>query len=225
MPKSPRDRSAQRSKPPSDELVLAALERALLHRAAPGSPAPTWSILEHLGIARRGSAARHVKSVLRLALQAGRVESSRPHGVEAWQLTSAGRAHLSCLRRKDSMPVLPESPQHHDWRNARAAAAQEVERFERTLGERLDEAARLLAREQAGGSDAWFLLAETIRRDCRRLGSAYHCLYEWREPSDERSDHDDRRGAEDHQLESTERNRRMALRQGRRNIRLWREDG
>jgi hypothetical protein len=225
MPKPPQDPSAQRSKQPSDELVLAALERALLHRAEPGSPAPIWSILEHLCIPRRGAGARHVKSVLRLALQMGRVESSRPHGVEAWQLTRAGRAHLRRLRSADSMPTLPESPQHRDWRNARAAAAQEVERFERRLGEHLDEGTRFLARDRPVSSDEWFLLAEAIRRDCRRLGSAYHCLYEWSEPRDELSDHDSRRDPEDPRLEPAEQNRRIALRQGRRNIRLWREDG
>ena len=74
-------------------------------------------------------------------------------------------------------------------------------------------------------SDAWFELAETLRRAARRVGSAGHCLYEWPEPGDARADLDDRREPEDRCLRPPLRRRRRALRAGRRNIALWRDAG
>jgi hypothetical protein len=211
------------AQPPSGELVLAALERAVRHRGEETRAAPIWAILDHLGLARRGSGARQVRGVLE-SLRTGRlIEPSRLHGGEAWELTASGRRRLGRAQREGTLPTLPESPQHRDWRNARTAAGQEIDRFQRALGERLIEATRLLDRAEEVPSDAWFELAEALQRACRRLGSASHCLYEWSEPHDERADLDTHADPGDQELDPHERDRRRTRRAGRRNVRLWRQ--
>jgi hypothetical protein len=60
------------------------------------------------------------------------------------------------------VPQLPESPRHRTWRNARTAAAQEIERFRRNLRDCLDEAARLLDADPPAHSDAWFELGQHL---------------------------------------------------------------
>ena len=80
-------------------------------------------------------------------------------------------------------PPLPESPQHRDWRNARTTSAHEIDRFGLSLRVRL----KMRCSRSTNGralSDAWFELADALRRGCRRLGSASHCLYEWPEPDE-----------------------------------------
>jgi hypothetical protein len=116
---------------------------------------------------------------------------------------------------------LPESPQHREWRNARALAAQEIEPFRSTLHDTIMEASALL--DDAPGSDAWFELAERLRCAAERLGSAIYCLHEWMEPSDDRADIDDHISPADLALAPRERRRRQARRAGRRNTRLWQD--
>ncbi|HLH13363.1 MAG TPA: hypothetical protein VKV16_01135, partial [Solirubrobacteraceae bacterium] len=110
---------------PTDELVLAAVERAARHDAR-GCPAvPVWTILEHLDVRRRSAVARHVRTRLDALAAAGLLESARRHGVATWALTAAGVRRLRLARRAGRQPVLSESPQHRAWRAARTAAAQE----------------------------------------------------------------------------------------------------
>jgi len=208
---------------PSQELVLAALDRAAHHRGGQARAAPIWAVLEHLAVARRGSGARQVRVVLDALRAAGLIAPSRPHGVEAWELTAAGRRRLRRARAGDALPALPEAPQHREWRNAMAAAGQEIERFERALREGLLAGALMLDRGREVHSDEWFELAEALRGSCRRLGSAVHCLYEWPEPHDDVADLDTRSDPGDEELEPAQRDRRRTLRAGRRNARLWRQ--
>jgi hypothetical protein len=105
--------------PIPDAMILAAIERAALHRGRPGIP--IWMILEHLGLPRR---ARRVRPQIRTLTDAGALATSRTHGVQLWSLTAAGRRQL----RRAGDVVLPESPQHRAWRAARALAEQEIER-------------------------------------------------------------------------------------------------
>lgn len=209
----------------TDALVLAALERAVRHRTADSPAAPIWAILDHLAIARRSADARRVRALLDELTADDRLEISRPHGVEAWTLTSAGQRRLRDARRADSVAPLPESPQHRQWQSARALAAQEIERFAERLRECLAEAMLLLDTDPRAPSDMWFELAEALRNDSWRLGSAVHCLHEWPEPSDESADVDTHTEASDAALEADERHRRRVRRMGRRSVRLWRERG
>jgi hypothetical protein len=207
---------------PSDELVLAAAERAARHqaRATPGVPA--WTILEHLAIPRRSVAARHVRERLQAMSEAGWLERSRRHSVPTWALTAAGLAHLRDRGGADG-PVLPESPQHLAWRAARTVAAQELERFREGVRERLAQAATTLDAKPPPHSDAWLELAEELQRACRRLASASYCLYEWAEPDDAAVDVDAHVEPSDERLDAAERAVRRARRAGRRNTRLWAE--
>ena len=221
------EREKQHEHPPSSPgpsavQVLAATERAERHRAGEALGVPDWAILAHLDVARRSGAARAVRGQLQLLLTDGALERSRRHGREVWALTGSGARQLARARRSEGDPPLPESPQHRSWRNARTAAALELERFRATLRRSLDEAERLLAAEgPPPHSDAWLALAETLRRDARRVGSASHCLYEWCEPDDARADVDDHREPGDCALPERRRAAIRALRVGRRNVLLW----
>jgi hypothetical protein len=220
------DRQAHTERPASasDELVLAAVERASRHQARDTPAVPVWAILEHLALPRRSAAARDVHVQLGALQAAGLLERTRRHGVPTWALSEAGAAHLQVARRAGVLPALPESPQHRAWQNARTAAAQEIGRFRDSAHARLGRAARLLEAERPPRSDAWLELAEELQRACRRLASATYCLYEWAEPEDERADVDGHADPGDDALDADERARRRARRAGRRNIRLW-DDG
>jgi hypothetical protein len=193
-----------------DVTVLAAIDRAERHRGRTG--VPVWLIFEHLGIPRRS---RLVRTQLQPLVQAGVIEQRRAHGVNVFALASNGRRRLQGA----GLVVLPESPQHRAWCNARTLAGQEIERFRESLGDALEEASALL--DDTPGSDVWFELAEELRAAARRLGSATYCLHEWIEPSDDRADIDDHISPGDLSLNPRERQRRQARRAGRRNTRLW----
>jgi hypothetical protein len=206
---------------PSDELVLAAVERAGRHQAHATAAVPVWSVLDHLAVSRRSAAARHVRARLGALAAGGWLERASRHGVPTWELTSSGMRRLRRARGDGGVALLPEAPQHRAWRNARTAAAEELERFRASLREGLRHAELLLDAEPPPHSDAWLELAQELQRACRRLASASHCLYEWSEPDDERPDFDQRSEPGDAELDEDERARRQALRAGRRNLRLW----
>lgn len=207
----------------SRDLLMAALERAVRHRATGSPAAPLWAILDHLALTRRSGAARDVRASLRALREAGLIELSRPHGVQAWELTASGRRRLRRVQLSGSLAPLPEAPQHREWRLARTLAAEEIERFVRGLREGLERAGQLLESDPPAPSDVWLELADALRHDCRRVGSAIYCLYEWAEPSDELPDDDTRSLPGEERLDPSERNRRRARRMGRRNFRLWRD--
>jgi hypothetical protein len=220
----PPDRPPPPAPPPSDELVLAAIERAARHRARDMPAVPIWAIAEHLGVPRRSARARAVRSQLQRMTVAGDLRCARRRGVLTWALTGAGERRLAAARLAGQAQPLPESPQHLAWRQARTAAACEIERFRANLAEGLREALALLDRaDGAAHSDAWLELGERLHRDARRLASASHCLYEWREPHDDRADIDERNEPGDERLDAAARERARARRVGRRNVHLWRE--
>jgi hypothetical protein len=221
MPGQDRHPRTKPAEAPHDELVLAALERAALHRGKVPPAVPVWAILEHLALARRSAAARHVRSRLDALRGGGWLESSRSHGIATWALTGSGQRRLQRTRRTGELPALPESPQHRAWSNARTTAGQEIERFREAVREHLQEAALLLAADRPPRSDDWFELADALQRSCRRLGSASYCRREWPEPEDAHADLDDGVDPGDEALEHSELVRRRALRTGRRNVALW----
>jgi hypothetical protein len=209
--------------------VLAAVARAVLHRADAAQAAPLWSILAHLALARRSGAARSVEQRLAALVDAGELTRLRRRGANVWALTRQGEEHLRQARAQELAP-LPESPQHRAWRTARVAAGEEIEGFRQRLRVLLDDAERQLVSERAGDSDAWLVLGEELQRACRLLASATHCLYEWREPDDAVADIDDRDAPTSHgpstgatEIDPRGLARLRALRAGRRNVRLWHE--
>jgi hypothetical protein len=224
MPDRDRDQR-KKAEPPSEELILAAVERAVRHRKSDALEVPVWAILEHLAVSSRSGEARHVRSRLRLLRAAGALRRGRRHGVPVWTLTPAGRRRLAAAELAGSALSLPESPQHRAWRRARTAAAEEIERFRRDLAEALDESGELLDAEPPAHSDAWFELAERLRRSAWVLASATHCLLEWTEPDDAEADVDDHAEPGDERIAAPERAARRARRSGRRNVTLWRRVG
>jgi hypothetical protein len=207
----------------SDVLVLAAVDRAEGHGGRDTPGVPVWEALKHLDVPRRSKRARHVRARVDALEAAGMLARSRRHGVSVWAVTSAGRRRLARARHASESVHLPESPQHRRWRTARTAAGQEIERFRESLHKDLALAGGLLDAEPPPHSDQWFELAERLQRDCRQLGAASHCLYEWREPGEERADIDDHQEPGDQGLTEDEQAQWLARRSGRRNIRLWRD--
>lgn len=207
----------------SDGLVLAAVARAYRHRTAEGAEVSFWNIIDHLAITKRTKASRDVRAGLQ-ALHSDRlVRSSRRHGIIVWGLTWAGKRRLERELRSTDPPILPESPQHRAWRAARDLAVQEIERFRDALRAVVNDAVELADADPPADSDAWFVLAKRLQRAAWVLGSATHCLHEWREPSDERADIDTQEEPGEEKLPEEERNRRRARRSSRRNTVLWRE--
>lgn len=195
----------------SERLVLAAVRRAALHDGRERGAAPLRAVRAHLAVAPRTRRARELTAQLERLREAGLLVTSRTHGVLAWGLSADGSRLLE-QAEGDRRAELPESPQHRAWRVARATADRELGRFAVGLREDLREAAALLDALSAGAgraphSDAWLGLGPRLLADCRRLGSAWHCLHEWPEPGEESADHDP--SATD------------PLRAGRRNIALW----
>jgi hypothetical protein len=92
-----------------DELVLAAVERAIRHYPNDASAVPPWEVYDHLGVPKRSGAARRVRARLAALEAAGSLVGSRRHGVLLWALTSTGRRRLQRAQRAGNVPELPES--------------------------------------------------------------------------------------------------------------------
>jgi DNA-binding transcriptional ArsR family regulator len=208
---------------PSEGLVLAAVARACLHRSRE-SGVPFFEILDHLAIRKRTNASRDVRAHLDALREAGILRCSREHGVVVWSLTSAGDGRLERELHSADPPSLPESPQHRAWRNAHELAEQEIERFREELRATASGALELVDADPPVRSDVWFTLARDLRSAAWVVGSAIHCLHEWREPTDDRADVDNHQEPGEESLLEEERNARRARRAGRRNTTLWRDE-
>jgi hypothetical protein len=202
----------------SEEMVLAAIERAERHSHTDRSGAAVWTILQHLGLTPRSRGARQARHELQSLHDAGWLERSPRTRTGIWSLTSTGRRRL---RNAKNVPALPESPQHRAWRDARTLAGQEIEQFRDDLRVAVDDAAALLQRDRAAHSDVWFELGGRLGRAAWRVGSATHCLREWQEPDDLYADVDVKREPGDEQLDPDERARLVVRRAGRRNPNQW----
>jgi transcriptional regulator with XRE-family HTH domain len=187
--------------PLADNVILAALARAELHKGNDKPGVLYLALVEHLGLRKGSVTSRRLRPRLAELVAAGLVEEFRRRGYDLLALTHKGK-----LRAEAAEPVgLPESPQHRRWRDGRAAATERIGGFRDELRSALDGAAALLADEDAT-SDAWYALAAALERACKRVGSATHCLREWAEPGDDAADAEEPRLA------------------GRRNYRLWDDD-
>ncbi len=217
MPTSPRRRRAP-SLPP-DELVLAAVERAQRHYVRPGDAVPLSTVSEHLALPWHAGTARRLRPVLDRLIGTGELESVRRHDSSLWELTALGRRHVAKLHREERLDELPESPQHREWRAARASARRRLDGFRRDVTRLVARADQLLAADPQPHSDAWLLLGDDLQRACQRVGTATHCLREWPEPGDSERDTDTCQERGDRRLSRTRRARLRVLRFGRRSAR------
>jgi hypothetical protein len=213
----------RRREDPSDELILAAVQRAQLHGPPARPGVPVSAVRAHLSLAPRSGPGRGLGARLDRLRDEGLLSATRLHGAPVWGLTPAGRRRLHAARRGVDAPLLPESPQHARWRQAQLAAGTELERFASELRAALEQAETMLGElgEGAGAphSDRWLALGRRLQGNCRRLASAWHCLYEWPEPDDARADRDEEPAADGTAPSPALR----ALRAGRRNVTLWEE--
>jgi hypothetical protein len=185
---------------PSKELVLAAIERAELHRikhdddsalyrGKPDRPGVLLAtIKEHLGLGRGGWSTIRLRPTWNELQTAGLIEQSRSNGLIVWKLTGAGQKQLDRARHAGDIGSLPESPQHRHWREARTIASERIGEFGEMLQALLGEAAGLLDAHDPADSDTWHALSQRLQRACNRLESASYCLHEWPEPDDSRPD-------------------------------------
>jgi hypothetical protein len=74
----------ERFHPVSENLVLAACERAQRHDTARGTPVTLRRIGEHLGFVPAVYTAGHLGLLVRGLEQAGALERSRAYGTERW---------------------------------------------------------------------------------------------------------------------------------------------
>jgi hypothetical protein len=207
----------RRFEPVSDELVLAAVERAERHRGREGEGVMMRDIAEHLGFVHGSWTTRRLRPQVEAFIAGGLLARSRRHGVVVWGLTSTGRGRVE---QTSGAVGLPESPQHRVWRHARTLAAERIDGLREQVRSVLEEATGVL---DADGvcSDVWFALAERLGSACWQLGSVTYCLSEWSEPDDAGADVDDRKELGDDKIDPEELGGLRYRRGGRRNVWKW----
>lgn len=172
---------------PSNDLILAAIERAVCHRGR-DEPESLSYIKEHLGLPHNGWTTLQLRPKLEKLEAAGLIEQSRIRSRPVWALTGMGHRRLGIVR--DGL-TLPEAGQHRRWREAQAAASERIAGLRADMRGVLDEAIALLEAERESDSATLYALGERLNTRCRRVASAIYILREWQEPDDSRPDIDD----------------------------------
>jgi hypothetical protein len=177
----------RRAEPVADVQILAAIRRAELHDEQ--DDASRADLAAHLGFVHNSGTTKRLRPQLDGLRAAAQVRDVRRNGLDLLALTAAGRRALE-EAQSAGMVVLPESPQHRKWRHSRAMADDRIDGFRDALRASMAEIGALLDSRQAS-SDAWFALGKRLEAECKRLGSATYCLFEWAEPDDTRADVDE----------------------------------
>jgi hypothetical protein len=176
-----------RVEPVSDAQLLAAIHRAEVHDEQ--DDASRADIAAHLGFVHNSWTTKQLRPQLDALRAAGRIRDVRRNGLDLLALTAVGRRALEKAQGAGAVS-LPESPQHRKWRHSRTMAGDRVDGFREALRASMAEVGALLDAEQTP-SDAWFAFGKRLGAECRRLGSAKYCLFEWAEPDDARADVDE----------------------------------
>jgi DNA-binding PadR family transcriptional regulator len=192
---------------PSEDLVLAAIDRAFRHRTNQRNPGVLLvDVKEHLGLDRSGASTVRLRPTWQNLQTLGLVEQTHQSNRILWRLTDTGHTRLQAARQTSELS-LPESPQHRRWREAHTIASRRIDTLRDELRAALADATRLMDNNPQADSNAWYELGEHVQTASRRLGSATHCLHEWHEPDDATADIDTP----------------PPLRAGRRDYRSWAE--
>lgn len=88
------DGELRRFKPVSDELVLAAIDRAERHRPNERQDVPLWDVAAHLGFVKSGWTTRQLRPQLDALIASGLLAGGRRYGFDVWGLSIVGRSHL-----------------------------------------------------------------------------------------------------------------------------------
>lgn len=182
---------AERWRPPSDALVLTAVDRAHRHRCRDDRDVTLPAIADHLGMPWGPHASRRLRPIVdRLTGERGWLRHSRRRGRDYWALTTAGERRLTRALIEGIADELPESPQHHAWRAAREHAAARIDGLRCELRELMARVDVLLDADPAPAAADWLATARPLRDLAVAVGLASYCLYERGEPDDARADHD-----------------------------------
>lgn len=180
---------------PSDDLLLAALDRAERHLRREGRGVLLGILKDHLDLPRHSGTTVRLRPTLDRLQQAGLIQYRRHNGLKLWTLTASGHARLNEAQQAGTLGSLPESPQHRAWAQARLVATERLPEFRADLRRLLDQADAMLDSETSG-SDAWFELTDRLHEACWRYAAATYITSEWAEPDDAHPDldtHRDRR--------------------------------
>jgi hypothetical protein len=175
---------------PSEDLVLAAIDRAYRHRTNRQNPGVLFvDVKGHLGLDRSGAATLRLRTTWQTLQARSLIEQSRRSNRVQWRLTDAGHRRLQAARRSGQLQ-LPESPQHQRWRHAHTAATERIDTLREDLCAALTDATTMLDADLQADSNTWYELGERVKNASSRLASATHCLNEWHEPNDATADID-----------------------------------
>ncbi len=173
---------------PSDDLLLAALERTERHEQREGKGVLLVHLKDHLGLPHHSGTTRRLHPQLDRLLTSGLIERQREQSRTLWKLTRRGGSRLRRARRTGEL-VLPESPQHRKWATAQLIAEERIEELRGELCRALDQAAAMLETETTT-SEEWLALSPQLKDACWRLAVATYTLSEWVEPDDAHADID-----------------------------------
>jgi hypothetical protein len=173
----------------SDQLLLAALERAERHQRREGQGVLLATLKDHLGLPHHSGTTVRMRPQLDRLQDTGLIQYGRHGGLKLWKLTDRGRGRLKRARRFGETVALPESPQHRKWATARRMAEEQITQLRADLRRTLDQATTMLDTETTT-SDAWFEMIPRLNDACRRVAIATYTLCEWVEPDDSRPDID-----------------------------------
>lgn len=173
----------------SDQLLLAALERAERHQCREGEGVLLITLKDHLGLPHHSGSTRRLQPRLDRLQASGLIERVRQHCLTLWKLTNSGHARLKRTRRTGEL-ALPESPQHRKWATAQLIASERIADLEADLWGTLEEASTMLDEVRTTSSEAWYELIPKLNDACWRLAAAVYILGEWAEPTDEQPDID-----------------------------------
>jgi hypothetical protein len=176
----------RRAEPVSDAQILAAIHRAEVHDEQ--EDASRADLAAHLGFAHNSGTTRRLRPQLDALRAAGQVLDVRRNGLYLLALTAAGRRALEQAQSAGGV-TLPESPQHRKWRHSREIAGDRIDGFREALRASTAEVGVLL--DSQAPSEAWFEFGQRLGAECKRLGSATYCLFEWADPDNAHPDVDE----------------------------------
>lgn len=187
----------------ADLTTLAAVERAERqeHQPPPNDDGVyRRQVAKHLGAEWNPGTTRRLLEQLESLESDGFVALGKtPADRSKVKLTPQGQNRLQRARREkvaDALPemLLPESPQHRTWREAREAAETGFDEFLTRTTAAVQDAETVLMSPAGGGSEELLGIGDRLLREFWRLASATYCLREWPEPDERRPDFDDPTG-------------------------------